>query len=245
MPIPDLEVPCPACGGINEVPEEEARRQGFVVCRFCGDSISVSLPRGGLTGAYRVPGSPVPPPLGDPVIEGVSFAAWDELTGDSSGPVAGSGPAAAPQAGSVVCPSCGHCFVPVETGEGRPTVLIVEDTEFFLRLATDVLGRRYQTVVARSAAQARQVLATRPVDLVVVDLKLPDGEGADVLRALPRPNIPALIYTSRDETSLLGPEWSMLQALGAQDVVHKGINIEDTLLRKVGDLLMRVAPTIP
>lgn len=237
-----IEVPCPACGGINMILESDIPQGGVVVCAFCGDSISVMTPRGGLTGAHRVPGTPKPPPFGDPLVEGLSFSAWDEVTGDASGPV---GPgSAAPGQDLITCPACGHAFAHEEGLSPKATVLVVEDTDFFVRLATDVLGKRYQTVVARSAAQARQILATRPVDALVLDLTLPDGEGADVLRALPRRDIPALIYTSRDETSLLGEEWALLQALGASDVVHKGINIEDTLLRKVGELLARSAAKV-
>ena len=59
----------------------------------------------------------------------------------------------------------------------------------------------------------------------------------EVLRALPDPDMPVLVYTSRDETTLLGDEWNLLQALGAKDVVHKGINIEETLIRKAEELL--------
>jgi len=226
--VDTIEIPCPACGTINRVPEHAIPESGEVPCSACGERISFRAAPRGTTGAFRVPGSPLPPPspprdlLGDFLAESPGEGSRDER---------------------VTCPSCGHVFDPRSGREGRKTVLVVEDTDFFLYLATEVLGRRYETIGVRTAAEAREVLATRPVDLVVLDLTLPDAEGTDVLRALPRPDIPVLVYTSRDETSLLGPEWAILQSLGANDVVHKGINIEDTLLRKADELLAAPAGT--
>jgi len=219
--VDTIEIPCPACGTINRIPEDAIPESGEVPCMACGDRISFRAAPRGTTGTFRVPGTPLPPPPGPKNLLDDFLADEDAGTGGHR----------------VTCPRCGHVFDPEAEGQGRKTVLVVEDTDFFLYLATEVLGRRYHTIGVRTAAEAREVLATRPVDLVVLDLTLPDAEGTDVLRALPRPDIPVLVYTSRDETSLLGQEWAILQSLGANDVVHKGINIEDTLLRKADELL--------
>ncbi|MBP7145948.1 MAG: response regulator [Acidobacteria bacterium] len=214
-----LELPCPSCGAVHRVPG--AGPQGGEVRCDCGERIAFRRAPHQVTGTWPgAGGSTLPPPTlrsaGQPAIREIRPT---------------------PEAEMVTCPACGHEFVPAGAGSDRRVVLIVEDTDFFLHLATDVLNRHYRTVGVRTAAAARQALATMSVDMVLLDLTLPDAEGTEVLRALPRRNIPVLVYTSRDETSLLGPEWDVLRSLGARDVVHKGINIEDTLLRKAQALL--------
>ncbi|MDQ7007659.1 MAG: response regulator [Acidobacteriota bacterium] len=221
----EVEFPCPACGTVNSIAEAKVPESGEIRCGQCGETVALHPgPAKTLSGGHPVRGSSLPPApssLTDTLIRVEEYA--DETVSGA--------------AEDVCCPQCGHRF-PVEEGRGGgSTVLVVEDTDFFLHLATEVLGRRYRTIGVRTVAEARQVLATSPVHLVVLDLTLPDAEGTEVLRALPRPDIPVLIYTSRDETSLLGPEWQALSSLGASDVIHKGINIEDALLRKAEELL--------
>ncbi|MFI7272767.1 response regulator [Streptomyces sp. NPDC049879] len=73
-------------------------------------------------------------------------------------------------------------------GEGDEIgVLVVEDDP----LAAEAHGRYVERVpgfavrgIAHSAAEARRVLARTPVDLLLLDLYLPDGHGLALLRAL-------------------------------------------------------------
>ena len=219
-----VEFPCPACGTVNHIAEELVPASGEIRCGHCGETVSVrSNPKGEPTDRRIVEREAPDATLTTDTL--IRVEDWAEPAAPASGV-------------EICCPSCGHRFTPLESGEETVTILVVEDTDFFLHLATDVLGRKFKTVGVRTVAEARKVLATSPVHLVVLDLTLPDAEGTEVLRALPRPDIPVLIYTSRDETSLLGPEWQALSTLGASDVIHKGINIEDTLLQKAEELLL-------
>ncbi|HHN74084.1 MAG TPA: response regulator [Acidobacteria bacterium] len=226
MSTQEVEFPCPACGTVNSIAEAKVPESGEIRCGQCGETVALHQGSRPVSGAHQIPGSSLPPSpsrITDTLIRVEEYA--EQAATESSEEIS--------------CPQCGHRF-PLEEGQGgASTVLVVEDTDFFLHLATEVLGRRFRTIGVRTVAEARQVLATSPVHLVVLDLTLPDAEGTEVLRALPRPGIPVLIYTSRDETSLLGPEWQALSSLGASDVIHKGINIEDALLRKAEELLAR------
>ena len=221
-----VEIPCPACGAVSQVAERDIPRSGVVECRFCGEAISFRTPEEERPVAIDS-GPSLPPP--DEVLTGPSGFEDELAEQDSVRPVR--------------CPHCGHEFVSSAVA-ARATVLVVEDTDFFLEVASSVLGQRYQVLTARTTSEAREVLATHPVDLLVLDLTLPDGEGIDVLRALPRSDIPALLYTSRDETALLGPEWEQYETLGARDVVRKGLNVEEALARKVAEILA-ARPTEP
>ena len=221
MGFEEVEFPCPSCGTVNCIAETEVPASGDIRCGRCGETVSV------LQGTTPPATSPAKPSTHRQTTDTlIRVEDWESPSGEAER-----------NSGEVSCPQCGHSFIPQGAGSERPTVLVVEDTDFFLHLATDVLGRRFKTIGVKTVAEARQALATSPVQLVVLDLTLPDAEGTEVLKALPRPDIPVLIYTSRDETSLIGPEWQALSSLGASDVIHKGINIEDQLLRKAEDLL--------
>ena len=68
-----------------------------------------------------------------------------------------------------------------------PRVLIVDDNELNLRLAETLLSRAgFDVTLARTAAEARGRLADRDrrLDVVLMDLRLPDGNGLDVVREL-------------------------------------------------------------
>jgi response regulator RpfG family c-di-GMP phosphodiesterase len=79
----------------------------------------------------------------------------------------------------------------------QPTVLIVED-EAGPRNALSVILRPFCTVLTAAHGQAAlETLAAHPVDLVTLDVKLPDRSGLDVLRDLRmiRPEVEAIVIT--------------------------------------------------
>ena len=64
-------------------------------------------------------------------------------------------------------------------------VLLVEDHPDTAMLMRRVLARRgYDVVVAASVAEAREALQIASFDLMLSDLKLPDGSGLDLARDL-------------------------------------------------------------
>ncbi len=82
-----------------------------------------------------------------------------------------------------------------------PKILIVEDDELLLDAVSgqlDQLG--YSVCAAGSVAAARAVLADQPVDGIVLDLGLPDGDGLALLPwARQRlPGLPVLVLTARE-----------------------------------------------
>jgi two-component system cell cycle response regulator DivK len=66
-----------------------------------------------------------------------------------------------------------------------PLVLIVDDNERNLRLARDVLSASgMETLEAMSAGAALALAAERQPDVILLDLGLPDMDGADAARML-------------------------------------------------------------
>jgi two-component system cell cycle response regulator DivK len=67
----------------------------------------------------------------------------------------------------------------------EPLVLIVDDNEKNLRLARDVLqAAGFRTLEAETGAQAIALAAERLPDVILMDLRLPDMDGADAARNL-------------------------------------------------------------
>ena len=66
-----------------------------------------------------------------------------------------------------------------------PLVLIVDDNEKNLRLARDVLqAAGFRTLDAETGAQAIALATEHLPDVILMDLRLPDMDGADAARSL-------------------------------------------------------------
>lgn len=115
---------------------------------------------------------------------------------------------------------------------------MVEDQEYFAEVAQDALGKDFEVTAVRTPTAAIQEISRRSPDLLILDLTLADGgDGREVLRSVPKPGFPVLIFTSTDEQEMYGPAWAELQELGANDLLIKGINFAEDLQRKVKNLL--------
>ncbi len=105
------------------------------------------------------------------------------------------------------------------------TVLIVEDDVVVSRLLQKVLARRGRHLeIAERAADMLKVFRTRWVDLIVLNIGLPDMDGREVLTALRKnpvtEKVPILILSSRDEP------WVEAEclALGADGFMSKPVD---------------------
>jgi DNA-binding NtrC family response regulator len=74
-------------------------------------------------------------------------------------------------------------------------ILIVEDDNSFRKcLEEDLRGKRYNVFPARSLHEARELLARETFDVLLTDLRLPDGSALDLLKELEaRPQRPLTI----------------------------------------------------
>jgi len=64
------------------------------------------------------------------------------------------------------------------------TILIVEDQEGPRKALTMILGAYYRVRTAETAGDALKVFADIPVDLVIMDVGLPDCSGIELLRQI-------------------------------------------------------------
>jgi DNA-binding response OmpR family regulator len=80
----------------------------------------------------------------------------------------------------------------------RRRVLVVDDEADFIATYERLLRRQgYEVVTATSRATGLAALAGEPPDLVISDLRLPDGDGLDVVRAArgARHSMPVIVVT--------------------------------------------------
>ena len=100
-----------------------------------------------------------------------------------------------------------------------PRILFVEDEPSIFEPFSKALAREgFEPVVATTVAKAIEIAERIQPDLVLLDLKLPDGDGRDVARALRRQgDTPIVMVTARgtETDRIVGLE------LGADDYVVK------------------------
>jgi DNA-binding response OmpR family regulator len=119
-------------------------------------------------------------------------------------------------------------------------ILVVED-ERDLAVTYDRLLRRegYRVVTAASRVEGLKVIESVPPALVIVDLRLPDGDGLDVIRAArtSTPMIPVIVVTAFASRAAR----DAAHALGASAFLAKPF-VASALLRLVHDEFERTIP---
>ena len=80
----------------------------------------------------------------------------------------------------------------------KPTVLVVDDKANMLALLTKILGKSARVLTARGVRTALQVLESESVTVVLCDLRMNDGDGLEVLRAVRSrwPGVPFILMTA-------------------------------------------------
>jgi FixJ family two-component response regulator len=81
----------------------------------------------------------------------------------------------------------------------RPRVLVVDDEVELLDVIADTVGKRLgcRVIAAKTVAQARKVLESQRIDLLLTDVNLPDGDGMSLLPVLHlhQPQAEAIVIT--------------------------------------------------
>jgi len=112
----------------------------------------------------------------------------------------------------------------------QPTVLLVEDDEVTRNVMTRILVREgYLTLTAESSHDALSILRAplEPIDVVILDVHLPDVSGTDLcarIREL-NPNLPVVVCTGEADSD----EAAQLLDMGVHRYFRKPIAIEELL----------------
>jgi DNA-binding NtrC family response regulator len=111
---------------------------------------------------------------------------------------------------------------------GQIKVLLVDDEEGYVKvLAKRMTKRQVEVSIALSGSEAIQMLRKKEFDVAVVDLKMEDMDGIEVLKIFKKmdPQLPVVMLTGH------GSEQAARDglALGAFDYLTKPCDLEDLL----------------
>ncbi|KYK43085.1 DNA-binding response regulator [Bradyrhizobium liaoningense] len=111
-----------------------------------------------------------------------------------------------------------------------PQILVVDDDlEIRKLLARYIKEQGFRVQLASRCAEVRERIATNQIDLIVLDVMLPDGSGLDLCRDLrsARSRIPIILLTAlkEDVDRIIGLE------IGADDYLGKPFNPRELIAR--------------
>ena len=119
---------------------------------------------------------------------------------------------------------------PAAPGQAPADVLLVEDEKVFARAVCTRLGRAgIRCRTAHTLAEARGRIADQRPDLMLLDMRLPDGSGLDFLtqlRADEGQQIPVVVLTAYGEVD----DAVAAMKLNAVDYVKKPIDLDELVL---------------
>jgi CheY-like chemotaxis protein len=128
----------------------------------------------------------------------------------------------------------------------RKRLLIVEDNAAEQMSITELLGHDdIEILTADTGAEALSTLRNQPCDCIVLDLRLPDMTGFEVLDQLrddeTLSNVPVVVFTGRE---LSAEEDAELHTM-ARSIVVKGVESPERLLDETSLFLHRVITELP
>ncbi len=128
----------------------------------------------------------------------------------------------------------------------RKRLLVVEDDRAEQQSIRELLGHDdIEILTAGTGAEALRVLREDPCDCVVLDLRLPDMSGFDVLEKLrvdtKLSDVPVVVFTGRE---LSAEEDAELHTM-ARSIVVKGVESPERLLDETALFLHRVVTELP
>jgi HAMP domain-containing protein/CheY-like chemotaxis protein/signal transduction histidine kinase len=125
-------------------------------------------------------------------------------------------------------------------------LLVVEDNPGEQLSIRELLGHHdIQVTIAANGEEALAAIAEHPFDCMVLDLRLPDMSGFDVLERLRDTpsllDLPVVVFTGKD----LSPEEDARLRMLARSVVVKGVESPERLLDETALFLHRVVGDLP
>ena len=115
-------------------------------------------------------------------------------------------------------------------------ILLVEDNEILAKgLIYSLEQKKYQVIHTLNVENTLKILKTEKIDLAILDVSLPDGNGFDLYRDnIKEKNISSIFLTAKDEEDNIvkGLE------LGAEDYITKPFSIKE-LMARINRIILR------
>ena len=86
------------------------------------------------------------------------------------------------------------------------SILIVDDDQGIVQLLTEALTyEQFLVFAASNGRQALELVEQQPIDLIVMDIMMPEMDGLEAIRQLRRKfHMPIILLSARDRASLAG-----------------------------------------
>jgi DNA-binding response OmpR family regulator len=107
-------------------------------------------------------------------------------------------------------------------GEGKVVLVVDDDASLRLLCRVNLELDGFRVVEAGSVAEAAALLAEREFDAVLLDLRLGDGDGRDLLASLGEERPPVALFTGSE---VIGPELRSM----AEEVLSKPFQLDELL----------------
>ena len=115
-------------------------------------------------------------------------------------------------------------------------ILLVEDNEIIAKgLIYSLEQKKYQVIHTLNVENTLKILKTEKIDLAILDVSLPDGNGFDLYKNnIKEKNISSIFLTAKDEEDNIvkGLE------LGAEDYITKPFSIKE-LMARINRIILR------
>ncbi len=118
----------------------------------------------------------------------------------------------------------------------RKKILVIDDSAMNLKLVTEALENDYEVIVMESGNKALEYLTKNRVDLVLLDIVMPDMDGFEVYTKIKRTylnrNVPVAFLTVKEDaaTEIRGLK------MGAVDYIHKPF-VAEIMLHRIKRIL--------
>ena len=117
--------------------------------------------------------------------------------------------------------------------------MVVEDDAKIVNIVTKTLKKNgFSSVSAETTSKARSILQTEAIDLILLDINLPDGDGVDFTREVRKSlETPIIFVSGRTDVydTIIGLE------IGGDDFVKKPFEPRE-LIARIHSVLRRTAP---
>lgn len=113
----------------------------------------------------------------------------------------------------------------------KKTILIVDDTETNIDILLELLGEKYDVIVALDGVSALEIVDENQVDLILLDIMMPQIDGYEVCDRLKSKesssNIPIIFITAKDDEKSIEKAYEA----GALDYITKPFKALELLAR--------------